>query len=84
MPGTGFQSLSVEIGFWIPPVSGIPYSLSSIPDSKAQDAGISQSKYSLSPVSPNSGIRTPLHAVTKRYATALLCQGLVFRVSSLK
>ena len=29
--GTGFQSLSVELGFWISPVSGIP-------DSKAQDS----------------------------------------------
>ena len=74
----------MEIGFWIPPVGGIPYSLSSIPDSKAQDSGISQAKYSLSPVSTSSGIRIPLYAVTKRYAAALLCQGMVFRVSSLK
>ena len=41
-PCTGFQSLSVEIGFWIPPVSGIPQSSSSIPDSTAQDSCISQ------------------------------------------
>ena len=33
IPGTGFQSLSVELGFWIPIVSGIPDSLSSFPDS---------------------------------------------------
>ena len=40
IPGTGFQSLSVERGFWIPIVSGIPDSLSCIPDStKAQDSG---------------------------------------------
>ena len=35
--GTRFQSLSVELGFRIPIVSGIPDSLSWIPDSKAQD-----------------------------------------------
>ena len=35
--GTGFQSLSVELGFRIPIVSGIPDSLSCIPDSKAKD-----------------------------------------------
>ena len=37
IPGTGFQSLSVELGFWIPIISGIPDSLSCIPDSKTQD-----------------------------------------------
>ena len=35
--GTGFQYLSVELGFRIPIVSGIPDSLSCSPDSKAQD-----------------------------------------------
>ena len=38
IPGTGFQSLSVELGFWIPISSGIPDSLSFIPDSKAHDS----------------------------------------------
>ena len=38
IPGTGFQSLSVELAFWIPIVNGIPDSLSCIPDSKAQDS----------------------------------------------
>ena len=38
IPGAGFQSLSVERGFWTPIVSGIPVSLSCIPDSKAQDS----------------------------------------------
>ena len=33
IPGTGFQSFSVELGFWIPIVSGIPNSLSCIRDS---------------------------------------------------
>ena len=36
---SGFQTLSVELGFWIPNVSGIPDSLSCIPDPKAQDSG---------------------------------------------
>ena len=31
--GTGFHSLSVELEFWIPIASGIPDSLSCIPDS---------------------------------------------------
>ena len=34
---TGFQYLSVELRFRIPIVSGIPDSLSCIPDSKAKD-----------------------------------------------
>ena len=38
IPGTGFQCLSVELGFWIQIVSGIPDSLSCIPDSKAHDS----------------------------------------------
>ena len=32
IPGTGYQSLSVELGFWIPIVHGILDSLSCIPD----------------------------------------------------
>ena len=39
IPGNGFQYLSVELGFWIPVVSGIPESLSCIPDFKIQDSG---------------------------------------------
>ena len=39
IPGTGFQSLSVELGFRISIFNGIPDSLSYIPDSKAQDSG---------------------------------------------
>ena len=38
IPGNGFQSLSVELGLWIPIVSGIPDSLYCIPNSKAQDS----------------------------------------------
>ena len=44
IPRTGFQSLSLERGFWIPIVSGIQVnSLSCIPNStKAQDSGFSE------------------------------------------
>ena len=35
---SGFQSLSLELGFWIPIVGGIPDSLSCIPDSTNQDS----------------------------------------------
>ena len=45
--GTGFQSLSLEIGFWTPIaiVSGIPDSLSCIPDSKTQYPGFHKQKF---------------------------------------
>ena len=36
IPGNRFQSLSVDLGFWILIVSGILYSLSWIPDSKSK------------------------------------------------
>ena len=40
IPGTGFQSLSVELGYWILIVSGIQDSLSCIFwDPKANDSG---------------------------------------------
>ena len=48
-------SLSVKLGFWIPIVSGIPDSLSCIPDFKDQDFGFHKQK-----ISPDSGIRIPL------------------------
>ena len=38
IPDTGFQSLTVELGFWIPIVSGIPDSFSCISDSTALDS----------------------------------------------
>ena len=41
IPGTGFQSLSVELGNWIPIVSGIPEFL----DSKAQDSEFHKQKF---------------------------------------
>ena len=45
IPGYLFQSLSLELGFWIPVVSGIPDSLSCIPDSKVQDLGFHKQKF---------------------------------------
>ena len=51
---TGFQSLSAKLGFWIPIVSGIPDSLSCIPDSKVQDFRFRISKAEISRI-PESG-----------------------------
>lgn len=45
IPGTGFQSLQLEFGFWIPIFNGILDSLSRIPDSKAQDAVFNRQKF---------------------------------------
>ena len=45
IPGTDYQFLSVELGFWIPIVSGIPDSLSCIPDSQAQVFGFHKQKF---------------------------------------
>ena len=44
IPDPGFQSLLVELGFWITIVSGIPDSLSCIPDLKAQDSEFHKQK----------------------------------------
>ena len=55
IPRRGSDSLSVELGFRIPIVSGIPDSLSCFPDSKAQDSGFRRF-----PEFGNSGIRIPL------------------------
>ena len=77
IPGTGFQFLSVELEFWISIVSGIPDSLSCIPDSKAQDCRFHQQKF------PDSEILIPLHGVISiffhyclfwiTWVTVLLC-----------
>ena len=40
------DSLSMELGFWIPIIRGIPDSLSCIPDSKAHDSGFHKLKLS--------------------------------------
>ena len=50
MPGTGCQSLSVELGFWIIIASGIPDSLSCIPDSKDQGFAFHRQKISWIPL----------------------------------
>ena len=42
--GIGSHYFSVQFGFWIPIVSGIPDSLSCIPDSKAQDSEFHKQK----------------------------------------
>ena len=42
--GIGSHYFSVQFGFWIPIVSGIPDSLSCIPDSKAQDSEFRKQK----------------------------------------
>ena len=56
---SGFQSFSVEPGFWIPIFSGIPDSLCCIriPKPRIQE--------SMSIVFPDSRIRIPLHAVIR-------------------
>ena len=67
---TGFQFLSVELGFCISIVSGISDSLGCIPDSKAQDFGFLQLYSGFQSAGfripqaqnfPDSGIRIPLH-----------------------
>ena len=64
LPGTGFQSLSVELGFWIPVVRGIPGSWSRIPDSKTNFPRfwISQAKISWIPESV--GLTWALQSIT--------------------
>ena len=64
-PGTGFQSLSVELGFRIAIVSGIPDSLSCIPDSTSNFSQILDStiKNVL-----DSGIRIRLHEAKSSYS----------------
>ena len=44
IPGTGFRSLLVKFGYWIPIFTRVLYSLSCIPDSKAQDSGFHEKK----------------------------------------
>ena len=66
--GTVFQSFLVELGFRIPILSGIPDSLSCIPDSKTQNSGFRKRKIYQIPdfTSKNflrSGDGIPLHGV---------------------
>ena len=67
IPGTGFQSFSVELGFWIPIISGNPDSLKCILDSKAQDSKFHKPNFPCFPDStvknfPNSRILTALQS----------------------
>ena len=66
---SGFQSLSLELGFWIPVASAIMDSLSCIPDSKIQEYGfymqifpgfrIPETKISRIPDSTSTNLRNP-------------------------
>ena len=53
--GIGSHYFSVQFGFWIPIVSGIPDSLSRILDSKAQDSEFQKQKIFRIPESLKSG-----------------------------
>ena len=55
IPGTGFQSLFLELRFWIPLVSVILDSLNCISDSKVQDSDFKRKIF------PDSGIPISLH-----------------------
>ena len=66
IPGTGFQSLSVELGFWIPIVCGIPdffelYWYSGFQSPGFQIPRLFQVLDSTSKNFLDSGIRIPLH-----------------------
>ena len=54
----------MKFGFRIPVVSGIPNSLSCLPDSKAHDSGCHKQKFPAV-----SGIRVPLHGTRTSYAS---------------
>ena len=56
IPGTGFQSLSVELGFWIPIASGVADSLSCFADSKTRDSGFHKETF---PGLGLSGLKAP-------------------------
>ena len=65
IPGAGFQSFSVERGFWIPCLSGILEYFSSILDSKALGSGYHEQNFPgfcilQAKNFPDSRIRIPL------------------------
>ena len=67
---SGFQSLdarsfSVELGFRIRIVSGIPDSYTCIPDSKAQDSGFHKQKFARFRIPNAKFSRIPLHVATE-------------------
>ena len=53
IPVTWFQSLSVELGFWIPILSRIP---SCIPDSNVQDSGFHKQNFPAFPISQEKNL----------------------------
>ena len=65
IPGIRFQSLLVELGFWISIVSGILDSLRYIPDSKAQNSTFQKQNFPDSGFYrqnlPDLGIQIPFH-----------------------
>ena len=63
IPGTGFQYLSVELRLLIPIFSGIPDSLSCIPDSKTQDSGFHKQNF--------LGFRIPLQGLKLKFEFGL-------------
>ena len=68
IPDTGFQYLSVDLGFWILIVSWVPNSLSCIPDSKTQNSGFHKKNF------PDSGMRIPLYGAKNGLWLALAPQ----------
>ena len=71
---TGFQFLSVELGFCISIVSGISDSLGCIPDSKAQDFGFLQLYSGLQSAGfriPTAVPRTPKRRIPDSYSCTL-------------
>ena len=64
---TGFQSLSVELGFWIPIVSWIPDSYNCIPDYKAQDSEFHKQKF--------PGFRNPYSLMWGKAVNIVCCSG---------
>ena len=75
IPGTGFRSLIVKFGFWIPIFSRVPDSLSCIPDSKSQDSGFHKKKL--------LGFRNPDFFDMEREEEAPAVNALVFPFSTI-
>ena len=75
--GTGFQSLSIKLGFLIP-IIGIPYSLSCIPDSNSNNSDhpqvilFFQIQDPTGKNFPYSGVQIPLHGTTVETYTELI------------
>ena len=66
------RSFSVELGFRIRIVSGIPDSYTCIPDSKAQDSGFHKQKFPRFRIQNAKIFRIPLHGATKSWVMWLL------------